>query len=360
MRILQKAPLLLLLIVLDLHSQTPQQQLDSILYSHPEFNGTVLLMKQDSVVAKAVQGVADTSGTLLDFDSSFNLASVAKHITALAAARLMDENKLDYNSPVSKYLPQFDDPKYASIMISDLVHHTSGLPDFEELFKEHPSYSVPYATNDSMLELFKIHKPDLIFQPGEDYQYSNTGYIVLASVIEKVSGMKMGEYLQKIFFGPLGMNNAFGYSHSYKNKHPERVVGLKFSQDTIVHDLTNLDGIIGDGNVYMSINDLVKWERFLNSQDLLSEEWRQTYFRPGASLPEDADPYAFGWIVFEDRQVMQHAGGWVGFSTFYYRDLKSNITMIALSNGSISNENFFAVLKGMSQLRKELISENKS
>ncbi|GAB2775714.1 hypothetical protein GCM10010465_22870 [Actinomadura fibrosa] len=311
-------------------------------------------MKQDSVVAKAAKGIADTKGTPIDFNSSFNLASVAKHFTALAAARLMEEEKLDYHAPVSNYLPQLKNAKYDSITIANLVHHTSGLPEYEELFEDYPSYADPYATNESMLELFKAHTPDLLFQPGEDYQYSNTGYIVLASVVEKISGMNMGEYFQKNFFDPLQMDNSFGYSHSYRNKHPERVIGLEFKGDTLINDLNHLDGVIGDGNVYMSINDFVKWERFLRSQDLLSEKWRQIYFNPGADLPDNADPYAFGWVVYKDRQVMQHAGGWVGFSTLYYRDQKSGTVMVALSNGSITNEEFSTILKAINQLRKEL------
>jgi CubicO group peptidase (beta-lactamase class C family) len=333
--------------------------MDSVLQSHPQFNGAVLIMKQDSVVGKAVQGIAKPDGTPLNVDSPFNLASVAKHITALAAAHLMNENKLEYNAPVSKYLPHLKATKYDSIQISDLIHHTSGLADYGKLFKKFPSYATPFASNSSLLNLIRDKEPELIFEPGSDYEYSNTGYIILASVIEKISGMSFGEYLKQTFFEPLQMKNSFGYSHAYPNQHPERVTGLKFSKDTIVNDLNTLDGVIGDGNIYMSINDFVKWERFLNSEDLLSEKWRKLYFSPGRELPEGADPYAFGWIVFEDREVMQHAGGWVGFNTFYFRDQKNGTTMVGLSNGSITNEDFSEILTGINKLRKELIPKEK-
>ncbi|SDG56790.1 serine hydrolase domain-containing protein [Psychroflexus sediminis] len=333
------------------------RQFDSLLAQHPEFNGAILVMKKDSVVASVVKGVANAQGSPLHLSSSFNLASLSKHFTALSIARLLEKDQLQLKTYVSEYLPALKNEKYRNITLEHLLHHTSGLPDFEKLYQTYPTYAEPFATNKSLLRLFETQEPDLDFDPGLKHEYSNTGYIFLASIVEEVTGKTFGGYLKEEFFDPLDMKNAFGYTHAYADKHPERVKGIHLTKDKIVlNDLTPMDGIIGDGNIYMSIHDFIKWERFLNSDKILSEEWKEKYFKPGRNLPKGSVPYGYGWVVYEDRQVMQHAGGWVGFSTMYYRDLKSGYSFVALSNGSMENEQFKSLLMDVLAMIKKNMS----
>jgi CubicO group peptidase (beta-lactamase class C family) len=347
--------ILFFLLYLSLHTLSAQvlnKQLDS-LFVKEAFNGAVLILQNDTVIAKTQRGVADEKGSKLTATSAFNLASVSKHFTALAVAKLLDEGRISYESPIWKYLPQLKDSKYKSIKLYHLLHHISGLPDYEELFKKHPKYAQPFATNKTLLKLFREQKPDLVSTPGEKYQYSNTGYILLASIVEAITGSTFGSYLEKKFFNPLDMNNAFGFSYDYQNLHPERVKGIRVSQQEVtLNDLTPLDGVIGDGNIYLSLEDLVKWDRYLNSQEVLSAQWRIKYFSPGKDLPQEAMPYGFGWIVFEDQQVVQHAGEWVGFNTFYYKNLKAKSTMIILSNSSIQAEEFHKLISQVVTIMK--------
>jgi CubicO group peptidase (beta-lactamase class C family) len=323
----------------NLSAQVLNKQLDS-LFLKEEFNGAVLIVQNDTVIGKTQRGVADEIGTKLTSTSAFNLASVSKHFTGLAVAKLLDEGRIKYEAPIWEYLPQLKHSKYKSIKLYHLIHHTSGLPEYDVLFKNYPRYAKPFATNKTLLDLFRQQKPDLVFRPGDKFEYSNTGYIFLASIVEAISGTNFGSFLDKKFFKPLEMDNAFGFSYEYQSLHPERVKGLRLLQQASLHDLTPLDGVIGDGNIYLSLDDLVKWDRYLNSQELLSAEWKAKYFSPGKNLPAEALPYGFGWVVFKDRQVIQHAGEWVGFNTFYYKDLKAKSTMVILSNGSIKAEDF--------------------
>lgn len=326
--------------IIDLSAQVLNKSLDSLLLKE-NFNGGVLIIHNDVVKGKTQQGFADEIGNNLTSKSSFNLASVSKHFTALAISKLIDDRRVQYESPISEYLPELKHSKYKDVKVYHLIHHTSGLPAFHVLLKSHPKYATPFATNKSLLALFKNLKPDLYFAPGNKYEYSNTGYIFLASIVEAVSGMNFSSYLEKQFFKPLELTTAFGYAKGYKNSHPDRVKGLNFLNGQVkLNDLTHLDGVIGDGNIYLSLDDLVKWDKYLNSKELLSAEWHKKYFSIGKGLPKGATPYGFGWVVSEDRQVVQHAGEWVGFNTFYYKDLKSNFTVVVLSNNSMEGANF--------------------
>lgn len=327
--------------------------LDSLLKANPHYNGAVLILKHGEVAAMQTQGIADTSDTPLSDTSAFNLASLSKHITALAAAKLMQEGKLDLQEGVGKYLVAMDQPKYDSLRVKHLIYHTSGLPDYEELFKQYPSYAEPYGSNTSLLKLFSEKSPALKFTPGSRQEYSNTGYIILASIVEEISGKTLGDYLQETFFTPLKMEQAFLFSHDYPNPHPWRVKGLKFTaRGTSLNDLTRYDGVVGDGNVYFSLQDFIKWEKFLSSGASLNEEYQDLYFHAAKDLPSNSMPYAFGWMAFDYKQMMQHTGGWVGFSNFYHRDLKNGFVMLILSNGSMDERQFVQFLKDVLSLKR--------
>lgn len=314
-----------------------------------EFNGAVLIAREGEVIFKKAYGIADADGEIpLTTKSSINLASVSKQFTATGIMILMERGKLKLDDPVSKYLPQL---AYAEgISIRHLLHHTSGLPDiYDMLFEQWDRSNV--AGNEDLLRLFREQEPATLFEPGEKMEYSNTGYIILASVIEAISKQPLERFMEENVFEPLGMSDSFVY---YKNMkaypRARRVWGLRRDADGIdKHDLIFCDGMRGDGNVHSSVEDLFKWDRALYTDRLLKKESRDMMFTQGRLNDGSAFPYGFGWGVnlgtksgSSPNPLMKgavslgpsvsHGGAWVGFRSLIIRYLDSEDTIIVLMN----------------------------
>ena len=167
-------------------------------------NGTVLIAKDGEILYKGAFGRADFySKRKLKINSIFNLASVSKPITALGIMLLVQANKLSLDDPIEKWLP---DIPYKEITVRQLLNHTSGLPDYLELFACYWNNS-KIAVNQDLFELLVKYKPERLFEPNERMEYSNTGYVMLALIIEEVSGLSFAEYMKVNIFLPVGMQN---------------------------------------------------------------------------------------------------------------------------------------------------------
>ncbi|MCK5055134.1 MAG: beta-lactamase family protein [Candidatus Aminicenantes bacterium] len=297
-----------------------------------EFNGAVLVAKNGKVVFKKAYGFGDIDQKVkLIPKSSFNLASVSKQFTATGIMILFEKNKLKLDDPVAKYLPQFSYVK--EITIRHLLNHTSGLPDIYGILESQWDKS-KIAGNEVLLNVFANQKPKLLFKPGEKMRYSNTGYITLASIIEKVSGHPFFEFMEKNIFKPLKMNDTYAYYKTMKEyPRSERVWGLK-RQDgkTVLNDLIYCDGMIGDGNVHSSIEDLFKWDQALYAEKLLKKKTLKMMFTPGRLNNGESFAYGFGWGVTDSGKKVHHGGGWVGFRSFIMRYLDKKDTIIVLIN----------------------------
>src|SRR5699024_9221676 len=182
------------------------QKLDSLyseMLKYGEFNGNILIAENDTIILQKSYGIANRENNdSLTKNSIFNLASVTKQFTATAIYLLAKEGKLSLNDEMLKYIPELD--FYKGITINHLIHHTSGLPDYMRLLDEKGDKS-KIATNDYVIELFAKEKPELDFEPNEKWDYSNTGYLLLASIIERVSNKTYGEFLKDKLFKPLKM-----------------------------------------------------------------------------------------------------------------------------------------------------------
>ena len=297
-----------------------------------EFNGAVLVAKNGKVVYKKALGFADVKGNVpLTTKSSFNLASVSKQFTATGIMILVERKKLKLADPVARHLPQLS---YANgITIRHLLNHTSGLPDIYKILDSKWDKS-KIAGNETLLELFSKQKPKLLFKPGEKMQYSNTGYIILASVIEQVSGQSFFKFMNDNIFVPLEMKDTYAYYRTMKQyPRAERVLGLRKRQGkTVLHDLIYCDGMRGDGNVHSSVEDLFKWDRALYTEKLLKKETITMMFTPGRLNSGKTAPYGFGWGISGEGRVVSHGGAWVGFRTLIVRYLNSQDTLIFLIN----------------------------
>ena len=224
------------------------QKLDSIInncYQNGEFNGTILVSRNKKVVYRKAFGYAnfETKENLIP-ESVFYLASVSKQFTAMAIMILNERNQLTYNDKLSKYFPEF--PSYANVVtIKHLLTHTSGIPDHFGL----NSYK-PDLTNQDVLEIL-IEQKSLEFKLGDRFEYSNSGYILLAMITEKVSGIPFHEFMKENVFDPLGMTNTLVYDES-KPLISNRAIG--YSINGTLNDYNILT--TGAGGIFSTIDDM--------------------------------------------------------------------------------------------------------
>lgn len=331
-------PLLILVILFvatpTLRAQVSNQALHAALqqlHQQGMFNGVVLVAEQGNVIFHRSYGVSniDTRAPL-HAGSAFNLASVSKQFMAMMAMILSEQGKLRYDEPVQHYLPGFP---YPDITIRQLLTHTSGLPEYFDLAQ---LYGPPLdtLTNTGLLALLTRVRPALQFNPGERWSYSNTGYAVLASVIEAVAGMPIDAFFQQTITGPLGLTNTAIYHLRLSHEPANRVFGFRRENGrTLPFDLTRFDGVVGDGNVYASAEDLLRWDQALYTEKLVKTTTLREAFTPVKLKNGTTYPYGFGWFIDSTGQVLSHTGSWTGFLNEIVRDTHKKQTLILLSSG---------------------------
>lgn len=313
------------------------QRLDSALtalHQFQLFNGVVLVAKDGNVLYKKAFGINDVSGkTPLSTQSPFNLASVSKQFVAMTIMLLKEENKLSYEDAVQQHLPTFP---YPNISIRHLLTHTSGMPEYFDLAQRH-LILIDTLTNTDLLQLLAHHKPPLEFEPGSRWTYCNTGYVLLASLVEKISGKPFAQFFAERIAQPLRLQHTFVYHFKGPQAPAQRVLGMRRENGKLLSDdLISMDGVIGDGNVYSSVEDLLKWEQALYSEKLVKKSSLDEAFTPVKLNDGRTYPYGFGWSIAKNGQELSHTGSWVGFRTSINRDLGQKYTLITLDNSGQS------------------------
>ena len=228
------------------------------------FNGVVLIAKKGQIEYQTAWGTTSThSEKRLDITSSFNLASISKQFTASLIMLLQEKGKLAYDDWVKSYLPDFP---YPNVTIRNLLNHTSGLEEYFDLADLYTN-TLDTLYNFKVLSLLMDYHPPLRFDPGTQWEYSNTGYVLLGSIIEKVANQPYETFFNDQIAKPLDLKNTFVYYLNMKNQpdqRDQRVIGSKRIHGKFVdHDLMRYDGVIGDGNIYSSAADLLTWEQSL-------------------------------------------------------------------------------------------------
>jgi len=334
---MKKIFLLLLFIPLVSFSQNKDKiaLIDSVLtYLNQSqlFNGTVLVGEKGKVIYKKAFGIANPETLVpLTTTSSFNLASVSKQFYTMMIMKLQEQGKLNYDDLVQKYLPIFP---YANITIRHLMNQTSGLPEYFDIAQGDMTL-LDTLSNKSMLEILEVKKPALLFQPGEQWQYCNTNYTTLASVLENISGTTSDKFFQQYIVRPLKMKNSYVYNLMMKSYPTSRVFGFRYEGGKpVLNDLIQFDGIIGDGNIYSSVEDLYKWDQALYTEKLVKKSTFSEAISPGKLNNGQETKYGFGWRIDEKGKTLSHTGGWVGFGTIIIRYIDKNQTLIVLDNSS--------------------------
>lgn len=340
---------------------TKTKEIDKVLgllHKQGKFNGTVLIAEKGNILYKNSFGYESTQANkAISSQSAFNLASVAKQFTAAAIMVLQQKGKLEYNHSLSRYLPQLK--HYKQVSIRHLLNHTSGIPDYEGMYAElyglkaedkNADYEALFKqqwkhkilTNALLIKLLRKYTPKLKFSPGSKFEYSNTNYILLASIVEKVSQTSFAQFLKKNLFEPAQMHHTYVY-HKGMSVHPKnRVYGFKTVKGKpIAHDLMFMDGVTGDGNVYSSTDDLLKWDQALYSEKIITNASKALAFSPPILGNGKPGSYGFGWGIIKPGQKIFHLGQWVGFQSMFERQMDKQRCIILLDN-STSGSNFTA------------------
>ena len=278
-------------------------------------------------------------------DTDFRLASVTKQFTAMSIMLLVHDGKLRYDDTLGKMLPEF--PAYGKdITVRQLLNHTSGLKDYGELYMKQvgektPMEQVPQILDKGVLQLLE-QQTATDFQPGSKWEYSNSGYAVLAMIVEKVSGKAFGDFLHDRIFKPLHMDKTVAYEKG-KNEVPNRAYGYRKNKETgqfMFADQSPTSAVLGDGGIYTSVKEMAKWDKALRTHKLLREAEMREALRPvqvegGVKFPDGTTgEYGFGWFLdpYKGHERQWHDGGTMGFLTSIQRFPKDGLTVVVLSN----------------------------
>lgn len=318
-------------------------QLFSTIAEQNNWSGSILILEEGNTFYQKSIGMAKLeTAERLSPDSVFELASVSKAFTAMGIMILQEQGKLNYTDKVDHFFPDFP---YADITVENLLVHTSGLPDYMELFSQCWD-KTKIAVNQDILDQLIKHRPDVLFSPGEKFEYSNTGYALLASIIEHVADTRFADFLQQQIFQPLGMQHTKVYKRRYS---PELIqhyaYGYVFSaqskslvlpDETSEHDFViYLDGIQGDGAISSTLDDLRKWDRALCTEKLVKKETLARAFSPAKLADNSLSDYGYGWRLREDQvagKVVHHSGSWPGYRSWLRRYIQTDKTIMYLTN----------------------------
>ncbi|MCU1286204.1 MAG: beta-lactamase [Acidobacteriales bacterium] len=344
-------------------AKTIDQQIDAVFagISDNKSPGVAVLVRRDgNTLFQRGYGIRKV-GSLVPIDSqtNFRLASCTKQFTAAAIMLLVRDGKLRYDEKLTEIFPDF--PEYGRVItVRNLLNHTSGLPDYEELMDASsaggpPKWTETHQISDAeVLALLKTARKGE-FAPGTKWSYSNSGYVVLGTIVAKVSGMTFGDFLQQRIFGPLKMTHTVAYING-KNEVANRAFGHSKEPGNSVFkktDQSSTSATLGDGGVYSNLDDLAKWDDALAHHTLLSAAETVPALTPvkladgslpnWASGPGDTDPqagkdvsYGFGWFLdpYNGHKRMWHYGDTVGFQTGIVRFPEEKVTVIVLCNRS--------------------------
>ncbi|MCP9768096.1 serine hydrolase [Lacihabitans sp. LS3-19] len=301
------------------------------LHEKAMFNGVVLVAKDGKAEYQKAFGISDyKTKAPLSINSAFNLASISKQFVAMMIMIQKDRNQLAFDDLAQKHLPNFP---YPNITIRQLLTHTSGLPEYFDLAFKYNN-TLDTLDNHKMLQLLVDLKPKLNFEPGEKWEYCNTAYLILALIIEKNAGMPFEDFLKKEITAPLGLKNTYAFYLNMKNPSSiakDRVMGFeRVNGENQLNDLMRFDGVVGDGNIYSSAEDLLIWANTLDK--LVKPETLKEAYMPVKLNNGSTYNYGFGWAV--DGKKLSHTGSWVGFFNSIERNLEDNSVVISLSNST--------------------------
>ncbi|MBR0373965.1 MAG: beta-lactamase family protein [Mogibacterium sp.] len=316
-------------------------------YEKGSFNGVWLYAEGGEIVSKGAYGFRDADDKLpMQEDSIYELASITKQFTAAAVMLLIRRGLLRLEDEITEFFPEIP---YKGATVRHLLTHTAGVPDIYDsdwivkVWEEEKK--IP--SNDIILRYLTESGEGPLFAPGEQFEYSNTGYNLLAELVQKVSGVPFEDFLKENIFEPAGMHST-GVYHLRRDGVPSddfvrnlvREDGRYLLPDDSEgdYDVAAVDGLNGDDYVYTTVFDMLIWDRVLRDGRVLTHEEQQLMYTPcklnsGEVYEEDGEGYGFGWGIIRDSElglIVNHSGGMPGLNTWYERFLDADRVLLLL------------------------------
>ncbi len=331
---------------IELLSQDKASKIDELMrtfFEDGQFNGSVLVAEKGNVIYKKGFGFANMDWNIPNKpNTKFRIGSITKQFVAMQIMQLLEEGKIKLEGKLTDYLPEYRKDTGDKITIHHLLTHTSGIPTYTGLTGFwSDSTRNPYAI-EYMVKNF--HSGDLEFEPGSKYKYNNTGYYLLAVIIERVTGKSSEENLHERILKPLKMNDS-GVDRNERILE-NRAAGYMKSITGYMNDpYFYMKNVLGAGDMYSTVEDLFLWDQALYTEKLLSKKFKDIMFTPFLNN------YAYGWGIrkvalgesSDSVQVISHGGGINGFNTIIFRLIKDKHLIVLFNNTGGTN------LGGMSQ-----------
>ncbi|WP_324758436.1 serine hydrolase domain-containing protein [Sphingobacterium thalpophilum] len=334
------------------HAQTVQQRLDSLFQSldkDGELSGAFLVVDSGKIVYEHYTGFENPAKTeKITSHSRFELASVSKQFTAMAIMQLEQLGKLSYEDDITRYFPQL---KFKNVRIKNLLRHTAGIPEF---LGWDPKWidTKKINTNQDILKVIEAKIDSTAFKPGDQYAYSNTNYVLLSLIVEKVSGQPFADYMHQHIFKPAGMKSTSVFcARSHKADLKNYAKGMAYDAKTKSFKLVDnmagfgyvsyFDSITGPYGISSTAQDLFKWNQAIQNNVLLK---RDNFLKAisvdtlnsGKPIKMGGLYYGFGWLFTDStdnaNKMHFHTGGYPGYKSILVRDFKNQRYFIALLN----------------------------
>lgn len=329
-----------------------QSRIDSLFHSEigeNEPGAAIAISYEQEMIFGKGYGLRDLETKApITLHTNMRMASVSKQFTALCILSLVDKHLLSLNDTISKF---WNYPVFKNITVEQLLNHTSGLADYEEPYFLDRWDKSKIVQNKDILEWLKTN-PKPLFEPGDGWAYSNTAYLVLALLVEKVSGQDFPSYAKENIFHKAGMENTNFYNLAKPVEIKDRA--YCYEKDSLGNwvkvDGFFMNGILGDGAVYTSIEDYLEYDKTLRNQDLLSKRSHELIFKRSSTIEgewpntghEMIDLYPFlknkkfgygmGWVVTDDLSM--HRGSWHGTRTMVVRKMDVPLTIVLFMNSN--------------------------
>ena len=291
---------------------------------------SAVVVKNGDVLYKKSFGMASIEeGRAITPETNFRLASLTKQFTAMAILILVNDSRLSLKDTITKFFPGF--PAYGSgITVRHLLTHTSGIVDYETLLPD--TQTVQVRDGDVLRLLSSVDT--VYFKPGGEYRYSNSGYALLALIVEKASGQRFAEFLKTRIFNPLEMKGTVAFEEGISTVQNRAYGYSRTDTGWVFSDQSSTSAVLGDGGIYTSVNDMLLWDHSLAVGYLIPLYLLRSGWKPATLNDGSETQYGFGWVLNLSGRYPRHfhTGSTVGFRNIIVRYPVQNLTIIIFTN----------------------------
>jgi len=294
------------------------------------FNGGILIAKGGNIIYEKYQGFKNPNEKdSLNAETPFHIASTSKTFTGIAILKLVEQGKLFLDDSLQKFFPAFP---YSNVTVKMLLSHRSGLPNYLYFLSDSKKWDKKkMAYNQDVLDFLVTEKPNADFRAGTRFAYSNTNFVLLAMIIENITGQSFPDYIHQTIFTPLQMTNSFVFRWSIDSA---RVINSYLSSGSVYQN-DCFEGTYGDKNIYSTPRDLLKWDQALYSDNFIRKDLLDSAFTAYSFERPSVHNYGLGWrmmLLPTGKKVIYHHGRWHGFNAAFARLTDEKATIIILGN----------------------------